>query len=79
MGDMQRAFQTIRELIYNQNEEKKEQMLKDFSVHNKSGVDSAIRLMRAGFFTNRAVRDITVEEVFDALMDGLDYRGEVCV
>lgn len=70
LGDMQRAFQTIRELIYNQNEEKKNQMLKDFSVYNKKGVDSAIRLMKEGFFQNRIIKDIAVEEVFNALIEG---------
>jgi len=69
LGDMQRAFQTIRELLFNTNEEKKLQMLEDFSVHNKRGVESAIRLMEEGFFQNRGVMEIAVEEVFNALAE----------
>jgi len=69
LGDMQRAFQTIRELLFNTNEEKKLQMLEDFSVHNKRGVESAIRLMEEGFFLNRGVMEIAVEEVFNALAE----------
>lgn len=68
LGHMQRAFQTIRELLYNQNEKKKQGMLKDFSVHNKVGVEAAKKLMAEDFIAGRSLRDITVEEVFDALM-----------
>lgn len=68
LGDMQRAFQTVRELIYNPDEEKKNQMLKDFSVYNKRGVDAAVRLVEDGFFSNRELKDIVAGEVFDALI-----------
>lgn len=68
LGDMQRAFQTVRELIYNPDEEKKNQMLKDFSVYNKRGVDAAVRLVDDGFFSNRELKDIVAGEVFDALI-----------
>lgn len=69
LGDMQRAFQTIRELLCNANEEKKRQMIEDFSVYNKRGVESAIRLIEEGFFQNRGVKEIAVEEVFNALAE----------
>lgn len=68
LGHMQRAFQTIRELLYNQNEKKKLWMLKDFSVRNKVGVEAAKKLISDDFIAGRSLRDITVEEVFDALM-----------
>ena len=67
-GDMQRAFQTVRELMYNDDEEKKKQMLTDFAVYNEVGVNAAIRLTDAGFFKNRTVSEITAEEVFDELV-----------
>lgn len=67
-GDMQRAFQTVRELMYNNDEEKKKQMFEDFSVYNKIGVDAAIRLNNTGFFKNRAVSEITASEVFNELV-----------
>lgn len=69
LGHMQRAFQTLRELMYNQDEEKKTSMIKDFSVYNKVGVDAAISLIENGFFENRSLNEMTTEEVFDALMD----------
>ena len=72
LGDMQRAFQTIRELIYNQDEDKKYKMLQNFSIRNRRGVDSAKGLMEDGFFEKRAIIDIKVCEVFDALMDRIE-------
>ncbi|MBQ7943340.1 MAG: hypothetical protein IJ326_04675 [Lachnospiraceae bacterium] len=69
LGDVQRAFQTIRELIYNQDEEKRSQMLQDFCVYNKRGVDAAVRLVEDGFLEGRALREIAVAEVFDALTE----------
>ena len=74
LGDMQRAFQTVRELIYNQDILKREQMLQDFAFHNKRGVESAVRLVEEGFFAGRALREIKAGEVFDALMERIaDY------
>ena len=69
LGDMQRALQTIRELLYNHDEEKKRQMLEDFSVYNRTGVQTAIRLVEKGFLAGRPLYEYTAEEVFDALMD----------
>ncbi|MBQ9120122.1 MAG: nucleoside deaminase [Lachnospiraceae bacterium] len=69
LGDMQRAFQTIRELLYNQEEEKRERMLQDFSVYNEKGVNAAVKLMERGFFEGCALNEITAAEVFDALME----------
>lgn len=74
LSDMQRAFQTVRELIYNQDEEKINQLLQDFSVYNKRGVDAAIRLMEDDFFKERAIRDIDAEEVFNAIIDRFSAR-----
>ena len=69
LGDMQRAFQTLREMMYNNDEEKKAQMLADFSVYNKTGVDAAVHLMKDGFFEARSLEEITAEVVFDALIE----------
>lgn len=68
LGHMQRAFQTVRELMYNNDEDKRVRMLNDFSVYNKVGVDAAVMLTEEGFFRNRNLSDITAEEVFDELM-----------
>ena len=67
LGDMQRAFQIIRELLYNAEDIKLGRILADFSVHNKRGVDAALALVKEGFFMGRALKDISVSEVFDEL------------
>ena len=67
LGDMQRAFQTIRELLFNGDEDKLERMLADFSVYNKSGVEAAKGLVTEGYFEGRLLEDILVEEVYDEL------------
>lgn len=67
LGDMQRAFQTVRELLWNQDKAKRSFMLQDFAVYNKRGVDAAVSLVEKGFFVNRRLKEITAEEVFDAL------------
>lgn len=68
LGDMQRAFQSIRELLYNTDEDKKQRMLKDFSVYNKNGVDAAVKLFEEGFFS-RKLTDISAGEVFNAISE----------
>ncbi|MBQ8614174.1 MAG: nucleoside deaminase [Ruminiclostridium sp.] len=69
LGDMQRAFQTVRELLYNTDEAKKARMLADFSVYNKTGVDAALRLVNEGYFNKDALPLLTAESVFDRLMN----------
>ena len=66
LGDMQRAFQAVRELLYNTDEDKKRRMLEDFSVYNKTGVDAAIKLFNEDFFSH-ALTEISAETVFDEL------------
>lgn len=68
LSDMQRAFQTVRELLYNQDINKRNLMLQDFSVRNKTGVDAAIKFMEDDVINNRELKAISVDEVFDALM-----------
>ncbi|MBO4865625.1 MAG: nucleoside deaminase [Ruminococcus sp.] len=73
-GDMQRAFQTLRELYVGTDEEKLGRMMKDFSVYNKSGVDAAVRLWESGILTDP--RKFSAEEIFDRLddiMKGKEY------
>lgn len=68
-GHMQRAFQTLWELIYHGNDEKTEAKLLDFSVYNKTGVEAAKKLLDDGVLEGRVLSEITVEEVFDALAE----------
>ena len=65
LGDMQRAFQTIRELLYNKDEEKLRRMLKDFSVHNGAGVLAARQLAESGWLEDNAAADASA--VFNEL------------
>lgn len=67
-GDVQRGFQALKELLYNTNEERLEQMMADFSVYNKKGVIAAKELIREGLFEDKKPDLYTVEEIFDRLM-----------
>ena len=67
VGDMQRAFQTLRELYAGTEKEKLGRMLKDFSVYNKAGVDAAEELWESGELTDP--REFTAEEIFNRLAD----------
>ena len=67
LGDMQRAFQTIREQLYNQDKEKKQRMLTDFSACNKAGVHAACVLTESGFFTRKKPADYTANDVYTAI------------
>ena len=68
-GDVQRGFQTLKEIIYNTNEEQVERMISDFSVFNKKGVVAAKELVNKGMFKDKKLNTYGVEEVFDGLME----------
>ena len=67
-GDVQRGFQALKELLYNENEEQLERKMKDFSVYNKKGVIAARELINAGLFAEKKPDEYGVEEIFDRLM-----------
>lgn len=67
-GDVQRGFQTLKELLYNTNEELLERMMTDFSVYNKKGVLAAKELIDEGIFKDKKPNAYNVEEIFDKLM-----------
>ncbi len=71
LGDMQRAFQTIRELLYNDDNEKLSRMLMDFSVYNKAGVKAAEHLVSSDVFKNKKPTDYSAEEIFDMLINNI--------
>ena len=73
-GDMQRAFQTLRELYVGTDTEKLTRMMTVFSVYNKVGVDAAAKLWESGELT--APGKFSAEEIFDRLddiMKGKEY------
>ncbi|MBQ8965134.1 nucleoside deaminase [Ruminococcus sp.] len=77
LGDMQRAFQTLRELLYNEDKEKLERMMKDLSVHNKKGVEAAKKFFEDNKLTIDSLSRFTAEMVFDGLADYIEeYRKE---
>ena len=67
-GEVQRAFQTLKELLYQSDQQLLERMLADFSIHNKRGVMAAKELVREGLFDDKKPTDYDVEEIFDRLM-----------
>jgi len=68
-GHMQRAFQTLWELVYHGADERLPQKLADFSVYNKVGVEAAKKLLAEGFLRERKFTEISAEEMFDALAE----------
>ena len=73
LGDMQRAFQTIRELLYSPDNDKRKFMLHDFSYCNRVGVIAAKELVENGYFEGRLLKEISAEEVFDELANRFVY------
>ncbi|MCR5122160.1 MAG: nucleoside deaminase [Ruminococcus sp.] len=67
LGDIQRGFQTIRELLYNTDEEKRGRMLRDFSQRYGRGVEAAQSIADGGFFAEGQPSDYTAAEIFDEL------------
>jgi len=67
-GDIQRAFQTLKELLYSTDNERLERILIDFSVHNAKGVEAAKELIQEGLFEGKQPALYSAEEIFDRLM-----------
>ena len=74
LGDMQRAFQTVRELLYQQDADRLMRMLTDFSVHNRAGVEAAKALIADGCFRDKSPADYSAAEVFDELMQRIEVQ-----
>lgn len=66
-GDMQRAFQTLRELLFNEDKDKLERMLKDFGFYNAKGVEAAKKFFEAEGLTRDRLADYTAGQVFDGI------------
>ena len=66
-GDIQRGFQFIKELLYESNESKLEEIEKDFSVYNSAGVKAAKKIFEEGWFKNKKPAEYRAEQVFDEL------------
>ena len=68
-GDIQRGLQAIKELLYNKDHEKLEEMLEDFSVYNRKGVMAAKKMVDDGWFKQKAPDQYTIEIIFDRLSE----------
>ena len=66
-GDIQRALQTIRELLFYNDTESLNEKLRDFSVYNRKGVQAAEKLIENGIFRDKAPADYRIDEIFDQL------------
>lgn len=69
LGDMQRAFQTLRELLYNDDSKKLGRMLEDFSLYNKAGVEAAKSLFDENWFLHKMPKEFSAAKIFDTLAE----------
>ena len=61
------AFQTLRELLFNEDKDKLERMLKDFGFYNAKGVEAAKKFFEAEGLTRDRLADYTAGQVFDGI------------
>lgn len=73
-GEVQRGLQAIKELLYNDNPDKLERMLADFSVYNEKGVSAAKKMVNGGMFTAKEPSEYSIEEIFNKLNEIMDMR-----
>ncbi len=65
--EIQRGFQFLKELIYENRKEKLEEIEKDFSVYSPKGVKAAKTIFEDGWFTSKKTSEYSVQEIFDEL------------
>jgi tRNA(Arg) A34 adenosine deaminase TadA len=71
-GDVQRAFQMLKEILFHTDSEKLERMKVDFSVYNSKGVKAAEELIKEGMFIEKDPFRYTAQEVFDWLIEKIE-------
>lgn len=71
-GDIQRGLQTVKELLFNEDKDKLERMLADFSVHNSRGVDAAKTLVHSGLFHENLPEHYNIEYIFNRMNEIMD-------
>ena len=71
-GDIQRAFQTVRELLYCSDKQKLERIIGDFSQLNACGVEAAQKLEREGMFRSRPLTELAAQEVYDRIAEAVE-------
>lgn len=77
-GDIQRDLQAVKELLFNEDKDKLEKMLADFSVYNSRGVDAAQTLVRSGLFHDILPEQYDIEYIFNRLGEIME-EGSDCV
>ena len=66
-GEMQRAFQTVRELVCGQDPQRLSRILTDFCVHNRYGTMAAQALVREEALTIADLSQDSAQALFDRL------------
>lgn len=68
-GDVQRGLQALKELLYNENNEKLSLILADFSVYNKRGTDAAKKMFEDGIFKDKRPDEYSIGDIFDKMCE----------
>lgn len=76
-GEIQRGLQAIKELLYNEDKEKLQRMLLDFSVYNLRGVEAAKQMVAEGLFAVKQPGEYKAEEMIQMLMDKIEKGMEI--
>ena len=68
-GDIQRGLQAIKELLFNEDNDKLERMLSDFSIYNSCGVEAAKSMVHSGLFKNHLPEHYEIEYIFNRMSE----------
>ncbi|MBQ8927717.1 MAG: nucleoside deaminase [Oscillospiraceae bacterium] len=72
LGEMQRGFQTVRELLYNEDAERLQRILEDFCVRNRRGTLAARDLVRESALTPERLSGMDAQTLFDSLAQRIE-------
>ena len=74
-GDIQRGLQAIKEMLFNEDNDKLEKMLSDFAIYNPRGVEAAKSLVNSGLFKNNPPEHFEIEYIFDRMSEIIEERN----
>jgi len=66
-ADMQIAFQTIREMLYEEKEDKLNWVLEEFKERSEAGQRAGVALVKSGIFAKKKPSKYSVEEIFNLI------------
>ena len=76
-GDIQRGFQFIKELLYETNASKLQEIETDFCAYNPAGVKAAKKIVEDGWFKIKKPSEYTAREIFDNLAKIIEEVSEI--